>query len=363
MATAGGSRRASPPKITPTKEGVIVSHSEFILDAVPNQSWVLSNFNLITALQVSCFGGMFPWLSAISGSYEQYRFRRIRISYSGSTSVNNTGRVYICYTPDPTDPVPTDKSAVMSYSTEVDFPLWIPEAFLDIPPSMFAKRLFREKYTNIEGTALALLGSNASPQNLDPRLSSFGQVFFCMSNLNTLAAAGVGEFSVDYEVELFRPVVMRPKGSSISFSATGTPTVWWANATVSGEVTSLGYGAYYTTGAATVPIDGITFAQPGCYLIMFQFQVCTGFAPTQPVVAFWQTNVTVPVAGGGSASQIWVGGNQGALAGTQGLVAFFVTIVSANCFMTVNFTPTWTTCSSMKGKIIPMDPVVAAILT
>jgi hypothetical protein len=111
--------RMSKPKFKSTNGGTMISHREFV---APVYSSVLGNFDTI-----SCNPGLdtaFPWLSAIAGGYERYRFHKLEYTYVSAAATSERGRVGLAYQYDPTAPSPVSRSEFFNIVPNVEEAPW-----------------------------------------------------------------------------------------------------------------------------------------------------------------------------------------------------------------------------------------------
>lgn len=133
----------------------------------------------------------FPWLSGPAAAYNMYKFRRLRIRYLNSTNTTNTGMVVIAFNPDPNDPPPTALNQIQNYDIRMRVATW-KDDWVDVP----AEELNRLPKFLIRSSIVPGEIANYDVGNISVVCSG-----------NTSSINTVGDLWLDYEVELFSPIV------------------------------------------------------------------------------------------------------------------------------------------------------------
>jgi hypothetical protein len=189
----GISVRRSAPKIRGSKGTIRITHKELV-SSVANTT-TLSITNQFTTgqsiYQVNAASSVsFPWLASIAGAYDYYRFKRVRLVYVPLCATTETGRIMLGYDPDSTDPIPTDRQGLSSYSCSTEGSLWSTLS-LDLKLSDTAKW-----YYNDNSSVGSVLSNTTA-------LIDQGQFF--AATWSGGSTSSVGELYALYDVELKDP--------------------------------------------------------------------------------------------------------------------------------------------------------------
>lgn len=158
-----------------------VSNREFIADINNNTDFGLTTFPIQPGV-----GTMFPWLSKIAATHQEYVITKLTLEYVPVASTSERGRVTFAYTPDPLDTVPTNKSELYQYPTSTECAVWTGN-------TLSMNLLDKGK----------LFTRNAFVANSDIKTYDAGLLFVSTSDGGN--SNRVGGIFVDYEVELFTP--------------------------------------------------------------------------------------------------------------------------------------------------------------
>lgn len=165
---------------------MIVSHKEFFVDVQSSTAFTVSSHFINPGNQL-----LFPWLSKIAMGFEFYRFRKLKFYYVTSTNTSNVGSVMSAFDYDPTDAVPDGKAAMMDIHGAKRCSVW--QSLEDhFSPALASKYNFY--------LVRSLIDSTPFP---DPDRDC--AMWFAATQGQLAAGLDLGEFYVEYEVELFNP--------------------------------------------------------------------------------------------------------------------------------------------------------------
>jgi len=186
----------------------------------------------------------FPWLSSPASAFNMYRFRKLRILYKNSTNTTNTGVVVLGYNPDPNDPPPTTLAQVENYDCKVRISAW-EDSYVDVPVSDLNRlEKFFVRNSIVSG---------------DNSLYDLGAIYVCCSG-NASNTATIGEIWLEYEVDMFSPIIgpTAPAARATSTYSMATTTVTTGVQILMPFITSLynSYGLNTATGLFT-GINGV----------------------------------------------------------------------------------------------------------
>jgi hypothetical protein len=173
------------PLTTGTRDGTRVSNRELLTGAVvANESWAISQtYSLNPGLP-----GSFPWLSALAGKYEQYRFHKLRFIYVPSCSTSTTGDIILMADYNAQDPLPTTEVQAVNHPGTMVGSVWDQHAFSCSVRDMHS--LGPRKF--VRSTAMA------------GDIKTFDVGNFILSSANGTGTS-VGKLFVEYDVEFFIP--------------------------------------------------------------------------------------------------------------------------------------------------------------
>lgn len=177
--------RGKRPAITSRNSNTVVTHREYVTD-VSNSSGVFVNnssgSSSIFRINPSNTR-VFNWLSSIAGSYDSYKFTRVRFIYVPYAGSNTPGRLYLGWDADSQDIIQPDRASLANFSPTSEDSVWT-DSHLVIP----VDREWRfVEDTNISSRKLVDLGQLV--------LATWGGID------NTVC----GEVYVEYSVELRQP--------------------------------------------------------------------------------------------------------------------------------------------------------------
>jgi hypothetical protein len=232
------------------KEGLLVSHSEYLCDVVSTGTAYNTISKAVNAAHVT-----FPWLHKLGDSFEKYKFRSLRVDYKPTVGTTATGTVVLAMDYDPLDAVPASKSRALSYHGAVRAVPWN-EVGMPVVPMKEAL------YTRKAGL----------PANADKKTYDYGNLHICMDGV---AVGTCGEIHVSYVCELLKPqsadsgegayltgstdmALFRLFGSDVARTGSSRvdPTMYPAGLVTGQAVTLHGAGRWYV--AARITGTGLT---------------------------------------------------------------------------------------------------------
>jgi hypothetical protein len=186
------------PKVSSSNGNTIVSNKEYIGYVVGSTGFSLLNYPINPGLS-----NIFSWLQNAANNYDRYRWRKLRFTYIQACSSASAGRIALVFNYDAADSPPNTKLGALSVNPAVEVSIWQPCVL------------------NVRTTNQILYTRNTLISNTDIKTYDMGQLYI----VTDLCANGntIGEFYVDYEIELFEPHAQIPPTVEIySTSATKT---------------------------------------------------------------------------------------------------------------------------------------------
>jgi hypothetical protein len=173
------------PKVMNGRRMIRVTHRELVSTISGSLSFGVNQYYLNPGLSAT-----FPWLSTIAGSFEQYKFSRLRFHYVTRAPTSYKGSILMAPDYDALDAVPSSEVVASQMDGAVEDSPW-KEQFLDLNvQDMFP--MGPRKYIRT-----GLISST------DLKTYDAGQVFVCAVTCDDTNA--IGKLWVDYEVELHIP--------------------------------------------------------------------------------------------------------------------------------------------------------------
>nr|WRQ65219.1 structural protein [Tolivirales sp. gcode 6] len=178
----GYSNNNQDPKFSNSSGGTIIKHRELI-ELVASQT----QFNVAQKRINPADKATFPWLSAVAGKYEKYRFRKLKLQMvpHAPTTASGTLGMYIDY--DPSDVPAPNASAFFSSGNAVTSQIWLETSVTAKPQTM---QLFNQ--------------DSIQMSDLEIKWFDYARIFFYMQSPGANGAHTAWLF-VDYEIELFTP--------------------------------------------------------------------------------------------------------------------------------------------------------------
>jgi hypothetical protein len=178
-------QRSSTPKVFNGKRMIRVHHRELVSTISGSTTFEVNGYNLNPGLSAS-----FPWLSSIAGSFEQYRFNRLRYHYVTRAPSTYIGSILMAPEYDALDSNPTSEIQASQMDGAVEDSPW-KEQILDLSvQDMFP--MGPRKYIR-SGTI----------SSSDLKTYDAGKVYVCAVSCTDTSA--IGKLWVEYDVELHIP--------------------------------------------------------------------------------------------------------------------------------------------------------------
>lgn len=266
------------PNIVASRDSCRVQHKEFI----GNVSGTVL-FTLLKLVLNPGLGATFPWLSTIANSWEEYRFRYLRIRYLTRTGSTTPGSIIIAPDYDASDADPSSETVLSSYQdSRGDAPwkdLLVPISRVDMSGPV--KRHF------VRSSALAA--------NQDIKLYDVANVFVATTDGT---AVPWGKLWIEYDVEFFVPQL--PPTGAVSLKGgliIGNTTITKAN--------PFGTAPQFDPDETGVTVNGgsiMTFSANGDYVLAWNV-IGTAIVPSiDPTVTVGVALVPADTSGDVSAA-------------------------------------------------------------
>jgi hypothetical protein len=299
----------------------VINFKEYVQDIAGSVAFSATGFPVQPGMST-----LFAWLSAQATNYQEYRFRKLRFIYETEKSSSTSGKVMLAFQPDAGDSNPASKQEMLENQFKAANAVWAP-CTLNVPPgeALGARRYIRS-------------GSLAS--NLDIKTYDIGRLVVAAQGCADTTA--IGELYVEYEIELFTPVV------SAAAQALATSIVITGGGTVS-DTALFGTAATYGSGGLGVTASGdvLTFNRVGRYQVVIYATGVGLFTAFTPVI-------TSP--SGGSSGVLIVGlSNAAANAGTFAQASFYVYVVSRGTTFTIDCSTQATSIATSGAFITPLS--------
>lgn len=291
---------SSRPQERVIPKGRSLVFKEYVQDIAGSVAFSASSFPVQPGLS-----NLFAWLATQAVSYQEYRFRRLRFIYETEKASSTSGKVMMAFLPDAGDPTPASKQEMLENEHKAANAVWAPCSFVvNGPEALGGRRYIRT-------------GNLAS--NLDIKTYDLGNLIVATQGCADTSA--VGELYVEYEIDLYTPVV---SVSALALAQSST-----INAAGSISDTALFGTAATQTGGLQVTASGdvLTFNSVGRYLVFVGVLAGTGLSTAFTPV------LTAPT--GGSASLVSGISNAAANAGTSAQALIFCSVVSRGTTLTI----------------------------
>jgi hypothetical protein len=238
----GAMVRTTKAKTANTKNGIRVTHREYIMDVVHS---VADEFELLEFENINPVNGsLFPWLSTIATRFETYRFERLRFIYEPQTATTALGTVMMVVDYDANDLPPQDKTQMMSYKGAVRSPAWFACCNESDKSDLQKQKNYYTENTLAAGTFS------------DGRLSNVGK--FVLAFQSESAAYTAGELYVEYDIHLDTPQLQND-----STPSKGIP---WNNLVANGTAVADLTGPKDLPPFGTLDVNGIVDSSGNSYL-------------------------------------------------------------------------------------------------
>jgi len=220
---------------------VTITHREYITDVLSS----VSNFSLFVAEWINPGNvTLFPWLSGLANSYEEYDFRKLKFVYEPITATSSSGAVHMAFDYDAQDANPSTKQQMMNFAGATSGPVWA--SCSCVFDRQQAKALTPRRFVT----------PAAAPTGTDPKTYFVSAFYLMIANCSTGTNA-YGELYVEYEVDLFTPQTVTAISDYVSNGS--NPSMTNTNLFPANIVGSLGVVSAQT--------NTITFERLGRYLL------------------------------------------------------------------------------------------------
>lgn len=173
-------------------KSTVVSHREYIGDLVTSTSTASYSTNNTFVLQPGDFN-TFPWLSALAGRYQRYRFRKVAMTFISESPSSVAGAVVIGFDRNAATTAPTTKMAMMELQDSIKCNAW------DHASLSINMKSTPTLYTSI-GNAYP-----SGPTGTYADIKTFASGVFWVGTSGTPVSSTLGELYIDYEIELINP--------------------------------------------------------------------------------------------------------------------------------------------------------------
>lgn len=253
----------SAPKVVANRDSARIVHRELVMKVAGTAAFTIAGSLALNPGMASTF----PWLSTQAGSWETYRFNKLRFCYYTRTATSSPGSVQLVPDYDAADAAPSSEFIAASYEDVQEDAPWKdivcelrPDAMFPMGPKKFIR-------------------SSAIAANQDIKTYDAGNLFITTTDGS---ATNWGLVWVEYDVTLFTP-----QAPSSGFAASQHIT--------SPVPTSAALLPTQTLGASSTPLaavvlETVTFAVAGRYSVLYNATATTSVTETAP-----------PVVGGGGA--------------------------------------------------------------
>lgn len=230
------------PRMYTVGKNPVIYHRELVNTVIGSSSFALNGGFGGGLLSLNPMNAnLFPWLLAISTSFEKYRFRRLRLTYVPVCGTNFVGRVGLFYDKDSQDNGPFTRQDFSSFATSVDTPVW-DGVSLDAP---------------IDGQFRFLNDTSGVDRKLFDN-GRFGWVTYACGN-----GDADGDLYLEYEIELSTP---QPSLGTVSTTVNPNGNALVLNSVGDGPT----YVNSYTFSGATLASTFTYQLAPGTYKALFQ---------------------------------------------------------------------------------------------
>lgn len=260
----GISFRSTKPHIERSKEGITITHSEFV--KVINGS---TDFSVTTIPINPGLSYPFQWLSRESRGYEKYFTRSMEFCVLPRNGTQLAGTTLLCFDYDASDDAPNSEAQAYSYRDAVGAASWQSIA-LKLDPN------------DLRGRGNLLLRYGSLSANQDITLRDLGNLYVITNGQSSTAAVGTLLIRYKFTLNIEQTDFIAP---SITVSSGGTVS----------DIAVFGTAATYASASISVTASSstLTFNSVGTFFVNI---VVTGTGVTCGAAS---------VSGGGSASGIY----------------------------------------------------------
>jgi len=284
------------PKFTVNNRFTRITHREFVGDVISPGDGL--PYSCLRADDINPTNkNLFPWLSGIANSFQQFKFNGMVVEFKSSTSDFATGgalgTVIISTNYNANMPIyPTKQAAENS-----EFAVSAKPSLCQIHSIECSPRERPTEYLYLQRDALGVAGDPLSVS--DKRLTSFGTLQLGCQGLSATKDEVCGEYWVSYDVTFLKPVINSPAGLPLNFSQRFIQRV--SSTTASAPTLYLPFGqnpvvanADYAIISNSIVAGGtanrMTFNQPGAYYMVQRFENATNSPTTVLGTGVTQSN-------------------------------------------------------------------------
>lgn len=200
-AAMSNSIRNIPPGFQGSGDRMRIRHSELVTLLSGSSNFQVGLYPLNPGVPV-----LFPWLAQIAGRFDQYRFNMLRFTYTSRIGSTAVGDVMLAIDYDASDPAPTTDAQLSTYHTYHDDVPWKPQMIVASVPDLNA---IPKHYVR-----LGLVPSTD--------IKTYDSGNFILATQGT--AGSLGKVYVEYDVELFSPILSPGLGGFIVPGGSIDPT-------------------------------------------------------------------------------------------------------------------------------------------
>lgn len=212
---------ASKPDISMSSNGgdmrVRVKHREYIRDITGSVAFALVQYAINPGRAV-----LFPWLSALAGLFESYKFNKLKFEYRTESSSTQVGKMLMSVDWDVLDSAPVTKQQMLQERTKAEAQVWL--SFAMECDSADLLKFGTQRY----------IRTGAIPTVSDAKTYDVGNLFIATQGVTT--APVIGELWVSYDVELITPNTSPAPASVLIATGSATDTAPLTGATLVGNL-------------------------------------------------------------------------------------------------------------------------------
>ncbi len=238
---------STTPKVFNGKRMIRVSHRELVSTISGNTTFGVNQYYLNPGLAAS-----FPWLSTIAGSFEQYRFTRLKFHYVTRAPTSYKGSILMAPDYDSLDSVPSTEIIASQMDGAVEDSPWKEQTLVLNVQDMFP--MGPRKYIRT-----GLISST------DLKTYDAGQIFVCTVSCDDTSA--LGKLWVDYEVELHIPQNPSNAGAGNVGGLASYQLVGGAQALATGVAEDVIFDNENYNTLGVTRSSGVYTIPPGSYLV------------------------------------------------------------------------------------------------
>lgn len=251
---------SSAPSVTASRDSARIVHKELVVKVAGTTAYTVGSTLALNPGLASTF----PWLSTQAGSWESYRFNKLRFCYHTRTATTTGGSVQLVPDYDAADAAPSSEFIAASYEDMQEDAPWKditcelrPQAMFPMGPKKFVR---------------------TGPLSANQDIKTYDAGNFFVTTTDAAGAANWGLIWVEYDVTLFTPQAPSSGFAASQHITASTPTS--AAMLPSGTISS---GS--TTFVAVPAAESLVFLASGRYLIQYNATATTSVTETAPPVA------------------------------------------------------------------------------